>query len=138
MRRPSDYGTDRLQIAIYAPDPNVLRWIRVELDDVAHDEHVVDTPAALCALLDEEADEPIEAVVVDFDAMTSADLVLLERVRVDGFAGGIVALGGVALETERRLRINIVLRRPLGSEGLRTAIEGLADSGGDRITAVDR
>ncbi len=137
MRRFSDYGTDRLRIAILAPDPAVLRWIRVELDDIVHDECVAVTAAELCTLLDETTEERFDAAVVDFDAMSLNDVALLRRARTNGFEGALVALGRVELETVRHLKISIVLSRPLGSETLRAAMESLAQGGAEHVTAVD-
>ncbi len=135
--RTDDYGVDFLRGAIFAPAPAVLRWIRIELSDVLHDEHVTETVPALCSRLSASTAEPVDAAIVDFDAMSASELAQLGRARRSGFDGDLVALGRVAAETEDRLSIRIVLRRPFGSEALRTAIESIAEARAERVTDVD-
>jgi len=64
-------------------------------------------------------------LVIDFDALTDAQLVDLGVLGRQAFQGTLIALGSVPPEVEEALEIDHVMQRPLGSEVLRKTVEDL-------------
>ena len=96
-----------------------MRWINEELTDEAIRVIAVTSVADLVARL---ADRPTMIAIVDFDALSEADIQGLLNVRGDRWTGALIALGRVDSDLRQVLGVREMVLRPFGSERLRKAM----------------
>lgn len=103
----------------YAPRTSTVRWINEELTDEAIRVVVAASVADLVARV---AERPTMIAIVDFDALTEADIQALLNVRGDRWTGALIALGRVESDLRQVLGVRETVLRPFGSERLRKAM----------------
>jgi len=128
----------RTRILLHAPDAKVKAWIERELAGRYHVLAARSAREIVTVLIDDPPPRP-QVLVVDFDALSSADVLGLSSVRDRGWFGAIIALGSVSNDLARSMNINVVLARPLESELLREAVESVGVEGATiRIPTVKK
>lgn len=107
----------------YVPTEGTRRWIEEEIDGLSCTLHLAPSVAATFQALRETVTR--RALIIDVDALTSADLVELRILR-KGLAGGtFIALGHVRQQLRASLRITHAIMIPFGSEALRFIVSEL-------------
>ena len=114
-----------LQIITYARSAAVRRWIDAEhqghLGTVTH---AATTKEAIAAM--SHVGGSIRSVlIVDADDVREHDLLDFEAFLAKGWGGVVVAIGAVSPRMKRRIGVALVIKRPLGSEVLRTVLSDL-------------
>lgn len=107
---------------VHAANAHRSLWVEKELGRVnaviqlgRHVEHVVS------ALIEDPPPRP-QVLVVDFDAISSVDLLQLHAIREHGWCGRIIGLGVVPPPLRASLGIERVLNTPFDANSLRDAI----------------
>jgi hypothetical protein len=109
-------------VMVYAPIAKVGKWIEAELD--GQDARVLtgQTVASVAAsLIYDPAPRP-QILVLDFDAVAPAEIVLLHSVRLEGWFGSIIGLGDVPMPLRVALRVEHVMTPPYEPGELRDLI----------------
>ncbi|MGE5186385.1 MAG: hypothetical protein ACM31C_30225 [Acidobacteriota bacterium] len=102
-----------------------MRWIEEELAGEHVIVQVARTARDIVRALIQDPPPRAQLLVADLDAMSASDVLGVHAIRDRGWFGSLIALGEVADELRGTLNIAHVLRRPLGSEGLRKAVTQL-------------
>lgn len=114
-----------LEIITYARSAAVRRWIEAEhsghLGTVTHAANVKDAITAMSRV----GGSIRSVLIVDADDVREHDLLDLEAFLVKGWGGVVVAIGRVSPRLKRRIGVALVIKRPLGSEALRTVLSDL-------------
>lgn len=122
---PNPSDRDRAEVnraIVFAPDETVTRWIAQEVSGQRlHVQRAPSVKLLVAELIDSHPPRP-QIAIVDFDALTPADVLHLHSIREQGWFGTLIALGSVSQDLRTSLNIGCVLPRPLGSEVLRKAI----------------
>jgi len=119
-------------VIVFAPDEVVARWISEELaGQPLSIQRAPYVKLLVAELVDLHPPRP-QIAIVDFDALTAAEVFHLHAIREHGWFGTLIALGRASEELQASLNIERVLRRPFGTAALRKAVR---DVGLDRPTA---
>ncbi|MBA3463529.1 MAG: hypothetical protein H0T46_26470 [Deltaproteobacteria bacterium] len=98
-----------LRILAYAPGSKREEWILSDLRKVAAIVQVARSPTDVIAALTEDP-PPVPAVLVlDFDHMPAAEMLLIHTIRERGWCGEIVAVGAIAMAMRNSLGIERVV-----------------------------
>jgi hypothetical protein len=115
------------RIIVYGPKV-VVRWVEEELAGTPCTPCVVTSCSdAIAAVLSADPRSPA-VLVVDIDVLTPQQRSELAALGDHGWYGTFVALGDVSPGLEAALRITHVIRRPLGSEKLRSICLALRET----------
>ena len=118
--RPESISTVRALVHVL--DPERIEWVEAELADERITLQITRSVAQLVSALVDDPPPRAQILVVDFDALTPADLVHLHQIRERGWFGAIVALGQVPGSLRSSLSIAHVLVPPLRRNSLRNTI----------------
>jgi len=130
--RARDRRTQQLlgRVIAFAKDPTLTRWIEQELSGQQLAVEVVNTVREMLDALIHRDPPHAQIVVVDFDAMTPAEVLELHGIR-DAWFGAVIGVGTVTEELRTSLNVERVLDRSLRPGVLRTAVAAV---GLDRAT----
>ena len=110
-----------VRAVVYAPVASRSAWVEGEL---VREEIVIQTARTIteviAALVDDPAPRP-QILVIDFDAMSAAEVLELHSIRDRGWFGTIFAIGRVPIGLRKSLRIEQVLGS-LVDNALRVAV----------------
>ena len=123
MPRRRVRGNEQCRVLIYAPDPEVRRWVEHELFAEAVNPHAVESLADVVTTLTLVPPPWPQILIIDADAIGPADLDLLRTIRESGWAGSVISIGEPSNGMQRCLDVDIALPRTFKSEMLRTAIK---------------
>ena len=125
-----------IRTLIFAPEPNRARWIESELSQVPPAVVDGDEPRQLItiqlgrrvrtvvfALLKDPPPRP-QVLIVDFDAVSAAELFELHAIRHDGWTGRLIGLGSVPGELVISLEIEQVFTAPFVRDSLLDCVAG--------------
>lgn len=122
---PSVPGVDLATVRLvgYVPTQGTQRWIDAEIRDLSCTIHLASSIAATFQVLRETVTR--RALIIDLDALSSAELIELRILR-KGLTGGVfIALGRVRQQLRASLRITHTITSPFGSEALRFIVSEL-------------
>lgn len=108
----------RFRAVVYAPIGSRSAWIEKEL---AREEIAIETAFDVADVIECVLDSRPQIVVLDFDALTRAEILDLHRIRERSWFGTIFAIGKVPVGLRKSLRIEQVLPS-LVDNSLRTAV----------------
>jgi hypothetical protein len=120
-RRLSHAGRDR--VVIFAPDPQVFRWIEHGLFAEPLTTQVVDSLVDVVARLTLDPAPWPQILILEVNAISSCDIEVLGTIRDAGWAGTVLAVGEPSRQMRRALGIDVVLDRSQESEILRKAVK---------------
>jgi hypothetical protein len=113
---------DALRVLVYATDETRLSWVDSELDAsglmVQRGRSIEEIVAALV----EDPPPRPQALVADFDTISTPELQLLHAIRQQGWFGTVYGLGKVSMALRRSLQIERVFAAPYPRHGLRAAL----------------
>ena len=126
------------RVIAFAQDPALVRWIEQELAGQQLAVEVVSSVREMLeALIGRDPPHP-QIVVVDFDAMTAAEVLDFHRIR-DAWFGAVIGVGVVTDELRTSLNVERVLDRSLSPGVLRTAIAAVGlDRPTTKMTKLER
>jgi hypothetical protein len=107
----------------YVPTQGTQRWIDEEIKDLSCTVHLASSIAATFQTLRETVMR--RALIIDIDALSSAELVELRILRKGLTSGVFIALGRVRQQLRASLRITHAITSPFGSEALRFIVSEL-------------
>src|SRR5258706_16199892 len=117
-RSPSDNNT---RVLLLVPDVTVTA-IEQELADQAITLQIARSVKHAISALVEDPPPRATIFVVDFDAISAAELFELHSIRERGWFGAVIAIGKVPAELKTSLSIAHVLSQPLRRGAVTTAI----------------
>jgi hypothetical protein len=123
MPRRRGRGTEQCRVLIYAPDPDVRRWVEHELFAEAVNPHVVDGLADVVTTLTLVPPPWPQILILDAAAIGPADLALLSTIRESGWTGSVISIGDPSNGMQRCLGVDVALPRTFKNEMLRTTIK---------------
>jgi len=113
-----------IRTLVYAPEATRAAWIEREL---THPSITIQVGrrvrAVVIALLQDPPPRP-QILIIDFDAVTPAELLELHEIREDGWFGRLIGLGHVSPELRRSLGIDHVFAAPLVRDSLLDCVAG--------------
>jgi len=125
-----------IRTLIFAPEPNRARWIESELSQVQTQVLEGDEPrprisiqlgrrvrTVVFALLKDPPPRP-QVLIVDFDAVSPAELFELHAIRHDGWTGRLIGLGAVPEDLVISLEVEQVFTAPFVRDSLLDCVAG--------------
>ena len=125
-----------IRTLIFAPEPNRARWIESELSQVQTIVLEGEDPrpritiqlgrrvrTVVFALLKDPPPRP-QVLIVDFDAVSAAELFELHAIRHDGWTGRLIGLGSVSNDLVISLEIEQVFTAPFVRDSLLDCVAG--------------
>jgi hypothetical protein len=119
-------ASESLRVLVYASEGTRLSWVESELDASGLMLQRGRTIAEIVAALVDDPPPRPQALVADFDTITTPELLLLHGMRQEGWFGTIFGLGKVSMALRRSLLIERTFATPLPRHGLRAALATLS------------
>jgi hypothetical protein len=116
--------SEQIRTLVYAPEPSRAQWIERELSHAPITIQVGRRVRTVVAALVRDPPPRPDILVVDFDAVSPAELLELHAVRQEGWFGRLIALGSVSPELCTTLGIDHVLQEPLVRDSLLDCVAG--------------
>jgi hypothetical protein len=117
-------GEEQIRTMVYAPEATRAAWIEREL---THPSVTIQVGrrvrTIVTALLLDPPPRP-QVLIIDFDAVSSAELLELHEIRSEGWFGRLIGLGHVPPELRTSLGIDHVFEPPLVRDSLRDCVAG--------------
>jgi len=114
-----------VRVLVHTPGQSRNHWVESELRHpliITQIGFSIDQVVA--ALVHDPPPRP-QVLVVDFDELTTGDMMHPHVLREQGWFGKIIALGDVPPSLRDSLRVDRVLRAPLERDSLRSAVAGV-------------
>src|SRR5262249_26366072 len=112
------------RVLLYAPDPEVLRWMEGELAAEPYYLQIARSPREIVrALIDDPPPRP-QILIADVDALTARDVLGIHSIRDRGWFGSVIAVGALSIELRTSLAVETVVAR-LARGALREAVTAI-------------
>lgn len=115
---------EQIRTLVYAPEESRAEWIEQELSRAPVTIQIGRRVRTIIAALVRDPPPRPEVLIIDFDAISPADLAALHKIRQEGWFGRMIALGSVAPELCTSLGIDQVIRPPLVRDSLLDCVAG--------------
>jgi len=115
---------EKIRTLVFAPDSSRATWIERELTHAAITIQVGRRVRTIVAALVKDPPPRPQVLVVDFDAVSPAELLELYEIRQEGWFGRLIGLGRVPPELCAALGVDHVLAEPLVRDSLLDCVAG--------------
>jgi hypothetical protein len=119
---------EQLSALIFAPEATRAEWIEAELSraPTAITIQVGRRVRTVVSALVRDPPPRPHMLIVDFDAVSPAELLELHAIRDEGWGGRLIGLGSVPLDLRASLEVDHVLATPLVRDSLLDCVAGTA------------
>jgi hypothetical protein len=117
-------GSSALRALIFAPERTRAGWIEGELSRAPVTIQVARRVRTVVAALIKDPPPRPEILIVDFDAVSPAELIELHAIRDAGWLGRLIGLGRVPADLRGSLAVEAVLPVPLVRDSLLDCVAG--------------
>jgi hypothetical protein len=121
---PESPGDEPLRALIFAPEKTRESWIEGELSRLTVTIQVARRVRTVVAALIKDPPPRPQLLIVDFDAVSAAELLDLHAIRHEGWMGQLIGLGAVPVELRSSLGVEQVCPTPLVRDSLLDCIAG--------------
>jgi hypothetical protein len=122
--RPPAVADEQIRTLVYAPEPSRLAWIERELSHAPITIQLGRRARTIVAALVRDPPPRPDVLVVDFDAVSPAEIAELQALRREGWRGRLIGLGHVTFEQRNALGVDHVFEPPLVRDSLLDCVAG--------------